>query len=208
MSAYALSFLFFSNDTDDHIRPLNCSDTSGVFLSEPAAYRMSGSQYIQVPGYDGPREVWYETMSRQSPGHTLFPLHDVCLDMCRRAISDYQMKHVDIIQERDLTILTRLLNGRFRHRQMQSNVPDGETNDLFNLCTISETYGPQSVLAMSRLGWWGGEYEVKHYPGTYCSLGSANKPRNSMQTQLQILIHLHLYPQCCKHHRASKSHPG
>jgi hypothetical protein len=40
------------------------------------------------------------------------------------------------------------------------HVTDDTQIDIFDLCVSSNLYGPRSVLAMTKLEWWGGEYDV------------------------------------------------
>ena len=121
---------------------------------------MNGSQFIQVPGHDGPRDVWYETMYHSADCSTLFPLHEACLDIGRQAVIHHQLKHHPGVIQQELAVLVRLLNMRFTERHTRADVPDDSKNDLFGLCKWSNMYGPESVLAMNRLEWWGAEYEV------------------------------------------------
>ncbi|KAL6710348.1 hypothetical protein ACN47E_009294 [Coniothyrium glycines] len=152
--------------------PLNESETGGIFLSEPAAYSMSGSQFVQVPGHDGPRDVWYGTMQPDLGGGTLFPLHEVCLDICRRAIDSHQMKQSRTAIP-NLTVLTELLNTRFDYRHVHAGTSTSKKNDLFNLCASQDMFGPQSVLAMSRIEWWGREFE-KFYANPAANFDAAS----------------------------------
>ncbi|KAI8942629.1 hypothetical protein NX059_000683 [Plenodomus lindquistii] len=137
----------------------NDTEVEDIFLSERAWFRMSGTQHFHVPSQDTLGDVWFNTPSYTQDAGNLFPLHEACISISCKVIESLQFKHTERKPEPELAVLSQLLNARFRDRHANSNVPDEMRNDLFNLCGVSDHFGPRSVLAMTRLEWWGGEYD-------------------------------------------------
>jgi hypothetical protein len=126
---------------------------------------MAGSGVFRIPDDSHTDEIWYSPLwySRNSSS-TLFPLHEACIETSRRAIDYLQSQRNGIEREPTLAILYQFLNTRFLERHKSEDETDffhqGNPNDVLDLCHCSKLYGPRSVLAMTRLEWWGGEYEV------------------------------------------------
>lgn len=137
----------------------NESNVAGIFLSERAWFRASGSQYFQVPSQDGIGDIWFDTPTCVDNAGTLFPLHEACISISCRAIEHIQSKSLLSNPKPALAVLNQLLQIRFKDRHARPGIPDHTRNDLFGLCERSDEYGPRSVMAMSKLEWWGGEYD-------------------------------------------------
>ena len=93
---------------------------------------------------------------------TVFPLHEDCLKISRRAI-----KHLipTTLGSRPsascLSILNSILQSRFRDNAKSTKPSDlVARNDLFDLCTATDLNGPRSVVGLSLLEWWASDYEV------------------------------------------------
>ncbi|KAF1934963.1 hypothetical protein EJ02DRAFT_471526 [Clathrospora elynae] len=131
----------------------------GIFLSERASFSMTGSGYFRLSSQTGQEDVWFDTLSYTHDCGTVFPLHEACMTTSCRAIDHHQSMQSDDKRQPALAILIHLLNTRF----IGSNTPVDKTNelknDLFDFCLSSDLYGPRSVMAMTRLEWWGGEYD-------------------------------------------------
>ncbi|EUC50540.1 hypothetical protein COCMIDRAFT_32062 [Bipolaris oryzae ATCC 44560] len=143
--------------SDGHA-PVNTSDQPEVFVSGPARFSLTGSGFYHVAGYEGQNDIWVDALSHIPGSGTLFPLHDCCLDISCRAIEYHQSKQEECDNKTALEVLIHLLNSRFTERQIQ----DGSLrsiNDLFNLSSECSVYGPRSVLALTKLEWWGGGYD-------------------------------------------------
>jgi hypothetical protein len=147
-------------------RPFNTSNLEDIFLSEKAEFRTAGSGVFRVPDDSHTDDIWYSPLwySRNSSS-TLFPLHEACIETSCRAIDHLLSQRADIEHEPTLAILYRFLNTRFleRHKAEDENRDPfrGNANDILDLSHCSKLYGPRSVLAMTRLEWWGGEYDVR-----------------------------------------------
>lgn len=142
-------------------RPRNVSGVEDIFLSERASFRMNGSGTLEVMDEAGTEDIWYKTMShgRQSAG-LLFALHEACIQISYKVI-DHHRTGLDGLGKRpSLATLYQLLSARFHRKQLDENVSDHKQNDLFDLCRSSHIYGPRSVLALTKLEWWGGHYDV------------------------------------------------
>ncbi|KAF2855798.1 hypothetical protein T440DRAFT_536007 [Plenodomus tracheiphilus IPT5] len=137
----------------------NDSAVKGMFLSERAWFSMSESQYLHVPSQDNLGDIWFDTPSYTSNAGTLFPLHEACISLGCKVIENLRLEPTDRKLEPALSVLSQLLNASFRTRYAGSDVADDTRNDLFDLCKSSDEKGPRSVLAMTRLEWWGGEYD-------------------------------------------------
>ena len=143
-----------------HERPINLSGIPDIFLSELASFSMTGSGYFQIPGHAGQDNIWFDTLTYGLGSGTLFPLHEACISISCRAIDHYQLRKKGERQP-PLALLSRLLNERFVQNNMSSDELHDVDKDLFHLCICSTIYGPRSVLAMTKLEWWGGEYDVR-----------------------------------------------
>lgn len=99
---------------------------------------------------------------QQVHGHdTLFALHEECLHIGRRAIEHYNLASLDAPATSSLSILNTLLQDRYRDQAKSTRSNDLiASNDLFDLCTATETGGPRSVVGLSLLEWWASDYEV------------------------------------------------
>jgi hypothetical protein len=87
-------------------------------------------------------------------------MHEACIETSCRVIDDVRHRHHYMDSEPTLAAFYNFLNTRYidRHRKAYPN--DEFSNDIFDLCHCSRLYGPRSVLAMTRLEWWGGGYDV------------------------------------------------
>ena len=136
------------------------SDLKDIFLSEPASFSLTGSGYFHIAEHTEEDDILVDTL-RYEPGHgTLFPLHNACIETSCRAINHHQSTHEHGDRKPALSILIRLLNGNFTERNERSEELHGTVNDIFDLSSCSTVYGPRSVLALGRLEWWGGAYDV------------------------------------------------
>jgi hypothetical protein len=147
-------------------RPVNTSKLDYIFLSEKAEFHTAGSGVFRVLDDSQTDDIWYSPLwySRNSSS-TLFPLHEACIETSCRAIGHLRPQKSGVKNEPTLAILYHILNTRFldRHKAVDADPyshDDTTANDIFDLCHSSKLYGPRSVLAMTRLEWWGGEYDV------------------------------------------------
>ena len=107
-------------------------------------------------------ELWFNALE-YIPGHdTLFPVHDSCLAIAEAVITHHRAKRPDLHERSNLAILNELLQARYRKRWGEAkDFPERWTNnDLFDLSSNSETWGPRSVVALTLLEWWHGDFEV------------------------------------------------
>lgn len=146
--------------------PNNLSSHDGIFLSERASFSATGSQYFQVPNQDGQRDIWFDTPNDDPTVGALFPLHEACISISCSAIDHLRPRFIGGERKPALDVLNGLIETRFTSRRSCTDLPDSTHNDLFDLCAYSSLYGPRSVVAMTRLEWWGGEYDV----GSLCIL--------------------------------------
>lgn len=121
---------------------------------------MTGSGYFRVGGDAYGGDAWFDALRDDSDADTLIPLHDACIDISCRVIEHSHARQMESERDPALAILNHLLQDRFRGN---SHASFEKRNDLFNLCAASDGYGPRSVMALTKLEWWGGEYEV-HAP--------------------------------------------
>jgi hypothetical protein len=149
-------------------RPVNTSNIDGIFLSEKAWFQTTGSGYFRVLSDSRQSDIWFDALYYMPDHGTLFPLHEACIETSCRVIDHRRTKRNDLAHEPSLTVLCRLLNARFRGRRIPLSNVD-MANDILDLCTCSSLYGPRSVLAMTKLEWWGGEYDVHGVYGSYLS---------------------------------------
>lgn len=93
---------------------------------------------------------------------TIFPLHEDCLQISRRAINHLKPAALDARELPTLSTLNTILQCRYRDNVKRTK-PDEliARNDLFDLCTATDTNGPRSVIGLSLLEWWAGGYEVR-----------------------------------------------
>jgi hypothetical protein len=138
---------------------------------EEAAFNTAGSGLFQLQdatrtqdsSYHG---LWY---SRNSTG-TLFPLHKACMETSCRVIDHIRTRRQNVMRKPTLWILYHFLNERFLERHgnldldanLYAQIAENTENDILDLCERSAVYGPRSVLSLSRLEWWGGEYDVRN----------------------------------------------
>ena len=136
-------------------RPRNTSVINNIFLSEKASFSRNGAGVFEVVDESGTDDIWYNAMwyGRNSTG-SLFALHEACIETSCRAI-DHLLGETRM--KPSLSLLYGFLNASFLDRRASAQPEDDTANDIFDLCQVSFKYGPRSVLAMSRLEWWGGE---------------------------------------------------
>jgi hypothetical protein len=143
-------------------RPTNTSEIDGIFLSENTEFRVAGHLDFRLKDESGTEDIWYNALwySRASEG-TLFPLHEACLEISCRAFNHLHSRRGLSDSESALKILYHFLNERFLHHHRAARHNDPVVNDIFDLRHRSKLYGPRSVIAMNRLEWWGGQYDVR-----------------------------------------------
>lgn len=144
---------------------LNTSDSGDVFLSARATWDEVNDQLFHIlglyPDTNIPYTVTFNAMQQIEDYDTIFPLHEDCLQISRRAIDYLQpvLTHGESLSS--LSILNRILQSRYCKNARQSKHDSlVARNDLLELCTATDKDGPRSVVALSLLQWWGGEYEV------------------------------------------------
>jgi hypothetical protein len=100
-------------------------------------------------------------MQRVQDFDTVFPLHEDCLQISRRVIDNLQPVTPDGQYRSSLSILNEILQSRYRNNAKRAG-PDSliARNDLFDMCTATDTNGPRSVIGLSLLEWWEGLYDV------------------------------------------------
>ncbi|USP76101.1 hypothetical protein yc1106_03375 [Curvularia clavata] len=144
--------------SEGYASPINISSLPDSFLSEPACFSLTGSGFFHVAGQDGQNDIWIDALCRM-PGHgTLFPLHDACLETSCRAIEHHQLNRKECERKPALEVLIDLLNSCFIDKRERDGSASS-ANDLFNLSSHCSVYGPRSVLALTKLEWWGGGYD-------------------------------------------------
>ena len=121
---------------------------------------MADSGYFRVGDAAFGGDTWFDALRDDTDADTLIPLHDACINISCRVIEYLHAKRMDSGPISALSVLNRLLQDRFRSN---AHASFEMRNDLFTLCATSEKYGPRSVMALNKLEWWGGEYEV-HAP--------------------------------------------
>jgi hypothetical protein len=136
------------------------SELPDIYLSEFASFSLAGSGYFRIVGDAGQDDIWFDALSYACDHGTLFPLHEGCIVTSCRAIDHHYSTRKEVNSEPALKILYELLSTRFDQRKCCMDEPQETSNDIFDLCSSSSKYGPRSVLALSRLDWWGGKYEV------------------------------------------------
>jgi hypothetical protein len=142
-------------------RPVNTSSIREIFLSEKAEFQSTGFGAFRVYDESRTEDIWFNPLwySRNSSG-TLFPLHEACIEISCRAIDHLCSQQQDMKSESALVTLYHFLNDRFLDHHANIGPYYDRTNDIFGSCHRSEVYGPRSVLSMTRLEWWGGQYDV------------------------------------------------
>jgi hypothetical protein len=134
-----------------------------VFLSERTWFSYTGSLFFRL--YDrrpSGGELWFNALEYIPKHGTLFPLHDSCIAVGEAVITHFRAKRPDILELSNLAILNELLQARFsKIRQVgQDFYQNCANNDLLDLCSNSNIYGPRSVVALTLIEWWRGEFEV------------------------------------------------
>jgi hypothetical protein len=164
---------------------------------------MRGSGYFQIPARTGQDEIWLETTGYVADTGNLFPLHEACIFTSRRAIEHHQSHQTRGKRKAALAILNDLLNTHLsrknpeavhEHRTSEDLsidyvFPQWTIYDIFDLSSRSTVHGPRSVLAMNRLEWRGGMYEVgqrPHSSRTPLKLSRDFMPTRSMSPTLQL----------------------
>lgn len=137
---------------------INISESEDVFLSDRAQFSLNGSGYFRVGDEGISGDIWFDALRDDSKSDTLIPLHDACIDISCRAIESRQNKSSSAKWKPALSVLNLLLQHRFR---LKARSTFETRNDLLNLCKLHDHYGARSVLALSKVEWWGGVYEVE-----------------------------------------------
>ncbi|KAA8622736.1 hypothetical protein PtrSN002B_011443 [Pyrenophora tritici-repentis] len=139
--------------------PNNLSGIRGVFLSDPSSFRAAGTGFFEVAGPAGQDDILFDTLS-YSPDHgSLFPLHEACIDTSCRAIDHHLSRRNNEDRKPALEFLSRLLNTRLSQQNSSTLNGNDMVKDIFDQSSRSSLYGPRSVLGMTRLEWWAGEYD-------------------------------------------------
>ncbi|KAH6614020.1 hypothetical protein C7974DRAFT_69037 [Boeremia exigua] len=186
-----------------HSACFNASDTSDVFLSARATWNERNDQMFHIDGLypvtDTPSTVTFNAMQPVAEHDTIFPLHDDCLQICRRAIDCLKPSLPDAQKVSSLSILNTVLQTRYRNNVKCTKTNDIiARNDLFHLCAATETNGPRSVVGLSLLDWWAGAYE-KFYTDPVKVPSMTSSVLTSLQdtaasTACQKSYHLNSFP--------------
>jgi hypothetical protein len=144
---------------------VNTSHSTDVFLSGPAFWKVTDDQYFHVDKYVGGRttqeDISFNAMEQIGNYDTVFPLHESCLEISRRAIDHLKPAVTDSSELSSLAVLNKMLQSRYRDNAKRGKANDRVArNDLLGLCTGSDMDGPRSVVGLSLLEWWAGDYEV------------------------------------------------
>ncbi|KAH8640248.1 hypothetical protein IG631_03189 [Alternaria alternata] len=151
----------FSSSAKVPRSPVNVSELPDIYLSEVASFSLTGSGYFRIVDDAGQDDIWFDALSYTGDHGTLFPLHEGCIVTSCRVIEHRYSTRREVGLEPTLKKLYRLLSTRFDQRKCCTDEPNETSNDIFDLCSSSSEYGARSVLALSRLDWWGGKYDVK-----------------------------------------------
>jgi hypothetical protein len=140
-------------------RPRNTSKSDKIFLSEKVYHSMQASGCFEVMDETGTDDIWYNTILNDSRG-SMFALHAACIDISCRVIEHRRFRLGKDEDQPALAILHQLLSTRFFANHANADTDDPTVNDIFDLRSLSLRYGPRSLLALSKLEWWGGQYDV------------------------------------------------
>lgn len=135
-------------------------------MSARATWTTENDQLFRVDGLypdtNIPYTITFNAMQQLEDYDTIFPLHEDCLHISRRAIDHLEPVAPGAQAVSSLSILNKMLQTRYRHNGTCSRTSDAVArNDLFQLCTATTTSGPRAVVSLSLLEWWAGEYEVR-----------------------------------------------
>ncbi|KAF9694737.1 hypothetical protein EKO04_007552 [Ascochyta lentis] len=142
----------------------NASDSTDVFLSAAASWNETNDQLFHIdgrcPGTETPDKITFNAMQQIGSYDTVFPLHEDCLQISCRVIDQLKPIAKDNDGFSSLSALNKMLQSRYRLKA-QCTKEDSiiARNDLFDLCTVTGINGPRSVVGLSLLEWWAGEYE-------------------------------------------------
>jgi hypothetical protein len=139
---------------------VNTSAINGIFLSEKTNFSVVGSGYFHVPSECRNAEIWFDALNPSLGHHALVPLHEACIETSCRAIDHHRAIQTIPGGTTALATLYSIIDTRFRLKNPSTPLWPADI-DLFGLCACSNLYGPRSVLAMTKLEWWGGEYDVR-----------------------------------------------
>ncbi|KAJ4986271.1 hypothetical protein SVAN01_08206 [Stagonosporopsis vannaccii] len=142
----------------------NTSDASDVFLSARATWSVENDRLFRIDGLypdtNIPYTITFNAMQQLEAHDTIFPLHEDCLQISRRAIDNLKPATPATQHVSSLSILNTILQSRFRNNTKCTRYNDLiARNDLFQLCTATDSTGPRSVVGLSLLEWWAGGYE-------------------------------------------------
>jgi hypothetical protein len=140
-------------------RPRNTSKSDKIFLSEKVYYSMQASGCFEVMDETGTDDIWYNTVLNDSRG-SMFALHAACINISCRVIEHRRFRTGKDEEQPVLATLHQLLSTRFLATHANADIDDPTVNDILNLSCSSSLYGPRSALALSKLEWWGGQYDV------------------------------------------------
>lgn len=114
------------------------------------------------PNTNTPYTITFNVMQQISDHDTVFALHESCLQISRHAIDHFKPVAPAGQELSSLSILNSILQSRYRENAKRTKQNDlVGRNDLFKLGTATDTNGPRSVIGLSLLEWWAGEYEVR-----------------------------------------------
>ncbi|KAG9194726.1 hypothetical protein G6011_04761 [Alternaria panax] len=184
---YSLRLLGGTSDVAEHMVasegsiPINMSELPDIYLSEVASFSSTGSGYFRIVGDAGQDDIWFDALAYTCNHGTLFPLHEQCIVTSCRAIDHHYSARREVESKPTLKILYQLLSARFNQRKCCTDKPYETSNDIFDLCSSPSEYGPRSVLALSRLEWWGGKYD-KFYTDPVEEEGTISFVRRVLQS--------------------------
>lgn len=146
----------------------NTSDTGDVFLSARATWSEENDQLFRIDGLypdtNIPYTITFNAMQQLGEHDTIFPLHEGCLQISRRAIDHVKPASPAAQNVSSLSILNNILQSRYRNNANCTKSNDLiARNDLFQLCAATDSTGPRSVVSLSLLEWWAGDYEVRNH---------------------------------------------
>ncbi|KAF2630999.1 hypothetical protein BU25DRAFT_418650 [Macroventuria anomochaeta] len=149
---------------DFHSACYNTSDSTDVFLSARATWNETNDQLFHIDGLypdtNIPYTITFNAMQQINNHDSIFPLHETCLQISRCAIDHLRPVALGSHEPSSLSILNTMLQSRYRKSSKRTKHDDLiAKNDLFDLCTATDTNGPRSVVGLSLLEWWAGGYE-------------------------------------------------
>ncbi|KAF2866429.1 hypothetical protein BDV95DRAFT_584705 [Massariosphaeria phaeospora] len=124
------------------------SGSSDVFLSEITRWHMGDGDFFVL------NNNHYLTLHNDQTGNLIFPLHDACIQIAVKVI-DLDRK-VPSRSISTLSLLYRSLCWKFHDRKFYDV---GMGMDILGLDSTCDECGPNSMLALSSVSMWSGDYE-------------------------------------------------